>query len=296
MFKRVYALAILLLIVGLTSIIGLTIKFTRDANEQSLTEAAHIKQDIVTIAKSTLSEELTDINQDIKSKKLNNDVLNEDENRIDELLAFSEEYLDVLLVDKQLALSMLGDTLNENELLIIETILSEAFGDDSTTLGNTIPLSTGSTSSPTVKAVPLASGYVKLRLYIHASHGWFWGKLSTTLLTVAITPVVVQFAGLGAAAGGPVGVIVGTLIGATLGVAIERYINNLVYRNGTTGFTYDLINATLLEGWFVPFKIKIEYNLLNAIFSIINFAGGNWSSGAAGATRPSTLPSFQYAS
>lgn len=70
MFKRIYALAILLLIVGLTSIIGLTIKFTRDANEQSLTEAAHIKQDIVTIAKSTLSEELTDINQDIKSKKL----------------------------------------------------------------------------------------------------------------------------------------------------------------------------------------------------------------------------------
>jgi hypothetical protein len=88
---------------------------------------------------------------------------------------------------------------------------------------------------------------------------------------------------------------VGALIGATLGVAIERYINHLVYRNGVAGFTYDLINTTLVEGWLVPFKITIQYNLLNALFSIINFAGGNWSAGAAGAPRPSTLPSFGYA-
>ena len=91
--------------------------------------------------------------------------------------------------------------------------------------------------------------------------------------------------------GGPVGVIVGALIGATLGT-IERYINHLVYRNGVAG--YDLINTTLVEGWLVPLK-TIQYNLLNALFSIINFAGGNWSAGAAGAPRPSTLPSFGYA-
>lgn len=71
--------------------------------------------------------------------------------------------------------------------------------------------------------------------------------------------------------------------------------NHLVYRNGTAGFTYDLINATLVEGWLVPFKITIQYNLLNAIFSIINFAGGNWSSGAAGAVRPASLPRLAYA-
>ncbi len=295
MYKRFYALATLLLVIGLTSIIAINIKFTQDSNEQGLTEVAHIRQDIVAIVKSTLSEELTDANQNLKLSNLNKTTLNEDENRIEELLTFSEDFFDMLLVDEQLALSMLANMLNEDELLIMETILSEAFGNESTTTGNTIPLSSEYKSSSMGNAIPLAGGYAKLRLYVHASYGWFWGRLSTTLLTIAITPVVVQFVGLGAAAGGPVGVIVGALIGATLGVAIERYINHLVYRNGVAGFTYDLINTTLVEGWLVPFKITIQYNLLNALFSIINFAGGNWSAGAAGAPRPSTLPSFGYA-
>ena len=98
MYKRFYALATLLLVIGLTSIVAINIKFTQDSNEQGLTEVAHIRQDIVAIVKSTLSEELTDANQNLKLSNLNKITLNEDENRIEELLTFSEDFFDMLLV------------------------------------------------------------------------------------------------------------------------------------------------------------------------------------------------------
>jgi len=280
MFKRVYILATLILVVALTSIFVISIKTTQDLKNQGITEAEYLRQDIISVAESLISDELSKTEATLNFKSLNNTDLSEDEKRVEELLTFSEDFFDTLLVDEELAFSMLSNMLNEDEILLMEIMFSQAYDSD---------------ASSTEDILSLSVGYAKLRLYVHASWGWFYGRLSTTLLTIAITPIVVQFIALGSAAGGPVGVVVGALIGATLGVAIERYINRLVYQNGEAGFTYDLINTTLVEGWLVPFKITIQYNLLNAIFGIINFAGGSWSSGVAGATRPSSLPGLNYA-
>jgi hypothetical protein len=276
--KKFYVLSTILIIVGLCSIVFGGLEYNDHDLENSMTRN-DIKENIISESKKAMQDKLNEYYANIKLS-VSNVELTEDNQRIDELLDFSDQYFDALSTDVNLALAMLTQTLNEEEIMILETILAEAFSEE-TSVNNDV--------------TTLSGGYAKLRLYVHASWGWFYGRLSTTLLVVAITPVVIQFAGLGAAAGGPVGVIVGALIGSTLGVAIERYINHLVYRNGTAGFTYDLINTTLVEGWLVPFKITIQYNLLNAIFSIINFAGGNWSAGAAGATRPSTLPGLSYA-
>lgn len=277
--KKFYVLSTILIILGLCSIVFGGLEYQDQATENSVV-MNDIKDDIILASKTAMQDELNEYyaNIELSSSSLESTDNNQ---RVDELLEFSDKYFDALSTDVNLALAMLAQTLNEEEIIILEAILAEAFAED-TNVNNEI--------------TTLSGGYAKLRLYVHASYGWFFGRLSTTLLVVAITPVVVQFAGLGAAAGGPVGVVVGALIGSTLGVAIERYINHLVYRNGTAGFTYDLINTTLVEGWVVPFKITIQYNLLNAIFAIINFAGGNWSAGAAGATRPSTLPGLSYAS
>ena len=276
--KKFYVLSTILIIVGLCSIVFGGLEYNDHDLENSMTRN-DIKENIISESKKAMQDKLNEYYANIKLS-VSNVELTEDNQRIDELLDFSDQYFDALSTDVNLALAMLTQTLNEEEIMILETILAEAFSEE-TSVNNDV--------------TTLSGGYAKLRLYVHASWGWFYGRLSTTLLVVAITPVVIQFAGLGAAAGGPVGVIVGALIGSTLGVAIERYINHLVYRNGTAGFTYDLINTTLVEGWLVPFKITIQYNLLNAIFSIINFAGGNWSAGAAGATRPSILPGLSYA-
>lgn len=276
--KKFYVLSTILIIVGLCSIVFGGLEYNDHDLENSMTRN-DIKENIISESKKAMQDKLNEYYANIKLS-VSNVELTEDNQRIDELLDFSDQYFDALSTDVNLALAMLTQTLNEEEIMILETILAEAFSEE-TSVNNDV--------------TTLSGGYAKLRLYVHASWGWFYGRLSTTLLVVAITPVVIQFAGLGAAAGGPVGVIVGALIGSTLGVAIERYINHLVYRNGTAGFTYDLINTTLVEGWLVPFKITIQYNLLNAIFSIINFAGGNWSAGSAGATRPSTLPGLSYA-
>ena len=213
-----------------------------------------------------------------------NGTYTEDEVRFEELLSFSDTFFETLLFDQELAFEMLSNMLNEDEIRLLETMFLEAYLDEDYMSLDSVTLSGG--------LERLSGGFARLRLYVHASTGWFYGRLSTTLLTVAITPVVVQFIGLGSAAGGPVGVLVGAMIGATSGVSIERYINHLVYRNGVAGFTYDLINTTLVQGWWVPFRITIQYNLLNSIFAIINFAGGNWASGAA---RPANLPAFSYA-
>jgi len=191
--------------------------------------------------------------------------------RENKLLEISNEFLSLILNDIDAAWNLLGQNLMEKESFILGDILENTFGQEQVA----------------------SKGYIKLHIYIYYSPGWFWGNLSTSLLTVGIVAIGVSMIGWGTAAAGIVGLVAGAIIGATLGVMIERSVNNLVNRNGKGDFDFDLINETLLDSWIYPFKTKIEKNLLDFIFDLINYAGGNFLGGAM-STRPSNLSNFGY--
>lgn len=126
--KKFYVLSTILIILGLCSIVFGGLEYQDQATENSVV-MNDIKDDIILASKTAMQDELNEYyaNIELSSSSLESTDNNQ---RVDELLEFSDKYFDALSTDVNLALAMLAQTLNEEEIIILEAILAEAFAED----------------------------------------------------------------------------------------------------------------------------------------------------------------------
>lgn len=138
--KKFYVLSTILIILGLCSIVFGGLEYQDQATENSVV-MNDIKDDIILASKTAMQDELNEYyaNIELSSSSLESTDNNQ---RVDELLEFSDKYFDALSTDVNLALAMLAQTLNEEEIIILEAILAEAFAED-TNVNNEITTLSG---------------------------------------------------------------------------------------------------------------------------------------------------------
>ena len=235
----------------------------------------------INIQSNILSKEVATFASKVMHQEFSDTILaknsQDEQRRINELIEISDDFFDTIANDMETAWELLQNSLLPQEVEILAQVMQNIFEDQENVI---TPLST--------------KGYIKINIYVEYSPGWFFGNLSTVLFVAAITPIVLSIMGWGTSMAGPVGAIAGLIIGSTIGVLIERSVNNLINRDGKAGFRHDLIKETLLDAWWYIFKTNLEKNLLDFLFDLINFSGGNFMSSTS-STKPADLPPFTFA-
>jgi len=215
------------------------------------------------------------IHDEIEKAKLFKDNDDVQLKRAEELQEYILQYIDSGLIDANELFEIVLKKLTNEELSLLANLLQSL--NDVNELENFEEQKSG-----------LERGKVHLWIYAHYSVGWLYGGIASSLITIGLVGVVAQLTGMGFATGAVVGAIIGAIVGATIGAAIVTAIDNLVYRGGEAGFTYTLIehNQSI---WFI--SANVEWNILDLIFELINFAGGGFVSGAQ---KPVGLPVFSW--